>query len=113
VVNGHDSTTYDLAHPGGPQGSPLSPILFLSFNADLVQNVINAHKGAMAVVNGYWAWVTGSTADGRRQTADGNTRKIQGRVVPRAKAWEVSSGATFEPIKTAFEHCSPKRLGSY
>jgi ribonuclease HI len=105
VVNGHESATYDLAHPGLPQGSPLSPILFLFFNADLVQNVINKHQGAMAFVDDYSAWVTG-------QTAEGNTQKIQGRTIPRAEAWEASSGATFESIKTTFIHFSrnPRHL---
>jgi ribonuclease HI len=99
VVNGHDSPTYDLTSPGLPQGSPLSPILFLFFNADLVQNVLNSHQGAMAFVDDYSAWVTG-------RTAQDNAQKIQERIVPRAETWEANSGATFEPDKTTFIHFS-------
>ena len=37
LVNGHTSNQQQLLQAGLPQGSPLSPILFLFFNADLVQ----------------------------------------------------------------------------
>lgn len=99
VANGYDSATYDLAIPGLPQGSPLSPILFLFFNADLVQNVINSHQGSMAFVDDYSGWVTGPNAED-------NTRKIQERIIPRAEAWEANSGATFEPHNTTLIHFS-------
>ena len=36
LVNGHTSNQQQLLQAGLPQGSPLSPILFLFFNADLV-----------------------------------------------------------------------------
>jgi len=97
MVNGRDSPIYDLAHPGLPQGSPLSPALFLFVNANLVQNVINAHQGSIAFVDDYSAWVTGASAEE-------NTRKIQERFVSKAVAWEASSGAAFEPRKTLFIH---------
>ena len=97
VINGHDSATTDLTHPGLPQGSPLSLILFLFFNANLVSNVLNKHQGAIAFVDDYSAWVTGpSTAN--------NTEKIQRYIIPKAESWELSSGATFEPTKTVFIH---------
>jgi hypothetical protein len=35
-VNGQASEARELEQAGLPQGSPLSPILFLFFNADLV-----------------------------------------------------------------------------
>ena len=38
VVNGQASDVRTLEQAGLPQGSPLSPILFLFFNADLVQH---------------------------------------------------------------------------
>jgi hypothetical protein len=35
-----------LAHTGLAQGSPLSPILFAFFNADLVDQPVDSHGGA-------------------------------------------------------------------
>ena len=99
TVNGHDSTIAELGPAGLPQGSPLSPILFLFFNANLVQNVINAHQGSIAFVDDYTAWVTGPSAEDNR-------RKIQERFIPKAEEWEESSGASFQPEKTAFIHFS-------
>ena len=97
ALNGHNSEVWELGAAGLPQGSPLSPILFLFFNANLVQNVINSHQGSIAFVDDYTAWVTG-------MTAEENVRKIQERVVTVAETWEESSGATFQPDKTAFIH---------
>ena len=53
-----------------PQGSPLSPILFLLFNATLIQQVINAKGGSLAFVDDYTAWVVGDSAEA-------NTRQLQ------------------------------------
>ena len=57
VVNGRTSKRRVLAQAGLPQGSSLSPVSFLFFNADLVQRKINANW-----LN-YTAWVTGPTAE--------------------------------------------------
>jgi hypothetical protein len=46
-----------------PQGSPLSPILFLFFNADLVQQRIDKNGGAIAFVDDYTARIVGKTAE--------------------------------------------------
>jgi hypothetical protein len=52
----------ELEQAGLPQGSPLSPILFLFFNADLVQQRIDQNGGAIAFVHDYTAWMVGKTA---------------------------------------------------
>jgi hypothetical protein len=44
------------------QGSPLSPILYLFFSADLVQRHIESNGGAIAFVDDFTAWVAGPTA---------------------------------------------------
>ena len=98
TVNGHNSATMDLLHPGLPQGSPLSPILFLFFNADLVTNVINKHQGAMAFVDEPSAWVTGPSAAA-------NTEKIQQRIIPRAEQWE------WRDLRTGQNHLRPFQPG--
>ncbi|SPJ70278.1 related to reverse transcriptase [Fusarium torulosum] len=96
VINGQSSESRPLPQAGLPQGSPLSPILFLFFNADLVQTQIDRNGGAIAFVDDYTAWVSGPTAQSNR-------RGIQA-VIDKALDWERRSGATFEAEKTAIIH---------
>lgn len=96
VVNGHTSERRELLQAGLPQGSPLSPILFLFFNADLVQRKINANGGSIAFVDDYTAWVTGPTAE--------DNRAVIQSIIDDALKWEARSGATFEADKTAVIH---------
>ncbi|KAF3392112.1 hypothetical protein DPV78_010808 [Talaromyces pinophilus] len=96
LVNGSTSEQRELPQAGLPQGSPLSPILFLFFNADLVQHKISAAGGSIAFVDDYTAWVIGPTAESNRPG-------IQA-IIDRALDWERQSGATFESEKTAIIH---------
>jgi len=64
---------------GLPQGSPLSPILFLFFNADLVQSAINDRGGAIAFMDDYPAWY--------RPSPEANYAGIQ-QTVDRVIQWE-------------------------
>uniref|UniRef100_A0A093ULR6 Retrovirus-related Pol polyprotein from type-1 retrotransposable element R1 n=1 Tax=Talaromyces marneffei PM1 TaxID=1077442 RepID=A0A093ULR6_TALMA len=96
IVNRLPSEQQDLLQAGLPQGSPLSPILFLFFNADLVQQRISAAGGSIAFVDDYTAWVTGASAEV-------NHSNIQA-TIDRALDWERRSGATFEHDKTAIIH---------
>jgi ribonuclease HI len=96
LVNGHTSGQRPLPQAGLPQGSPLSPILFLFFNADLVQHGLNTNGGSMAFVDDYSAWVTGPSADANREGVQ--------TIINRAMDWEKRSGATFEGEKTILIH---------
>lgn len=95
-VNGDISEKQELVQAGLPQGSPLSPMLFLFFNADLVQHRLDSQGGSIAFVDDYTAWVTG-------HSAETNQEGLQA-IVDRALDWERRSGATFEGEKTTLIH---------
>ncbi|CEJ62807.1 Putative Remark: Mars [Penicillium brasilianum] len=99
-INGQLSEVQSLPQAGLPQGSPLSPILFLFFNADLVQRQIDSQGGAIAFVDDFTAWVTGPTAQSNREGIE--------TIINDALDWEKRSGATFEADKTAIIHFAPK-----
>ncbi len=97
IVNRKTSNQEALQDAGLPQGSPLSPILFLFFNANLVKNVINKNTGAVAFIDDHTAWVTGPEIHS-------NTEQLQKKVILRLKSWASSSGAIFNPEKTVLVH---------
>ena len=97
VVNRYQSEEMAIVHAGLPQGSPLSPILFLFLNANLVDVPITRRKGAIAFVDDYTRWTVGSSAEA-------NTTILQRKAIPRALEWAAQSGAAFEAEKTSFIH---------
>lgn len=96
-LNGEVTKEEDLPKSGLPQGSCVSSILYVFFNADLVTSKLNKNEGAMAFIDDYTAWVVGDTAEQNRV-------KLQTTTVPRACRWAKASGATFQPKKTAIIH---------
>ncbi|PWI65215.1 hypothetical protein PCL_07265 [Purpureocillium lilacinum] len=100
LINGQVSEERNLPQAGLPQGSPLSPVLFLFFNADLVQRRIDCHGGAMAFVDDFSAWVAGPTAQGNRSGIEA--------IIEEALHSERRSGATFEAHKTCIIHFTSK-----
>ncbi|GCB25873.1 RNA-directed DNA polymerase from mobile element jockey [Aspergillus awamori] len=103
-INGQLSEIHSLPQAGLPQGSPLSPILFLFFNADLVQRQIDSQGGAIAFVDDFTGWVTGPSAQSNREGTEA--------IINEALDWEKRSGATFEADKTAIIHFTPKAYKS-
>lgn len=96
-VNGESTNLTALEHAGLSQGSPLSPILFLFFNADLVQEPINKNKGSIAFIDNYTAWVTGDSIVS-------NMNALQAKIIPHLEGWAYDSGAIFNPEKTILIH---------
>ncbi len=96
LVNGYMSEPQSLTQAGLPQGSPLSPVLFLFFNADLVQCPINRNRGSIAFMDDYTVWVVGPTAKA-------NLEGIQ-TIVDHALEWERRSGTMFESEKMTLIH---------
>jgi hypothetical protein len=58
-LGNYESEPTDIKYPGIPQGSPLSPLLYIFYNADLVERKINGKGGAMGFVDDFSAWVVG------------------------------------------------------
>lgn len=96
MVNGQCSDTRELQQAGLPQRSPLSPVAYLFFNADLVQRQIDAKGGATAFIDDFAACVTGPRAHSNRTGI--------ASVIESALTWEKRSGATFEADKTPIIH---------
>lgn len=73
------------------------PILFLFFNANLVQGPINKNKGSIAFIDGYTAWVTGDLIVH-------NVNTLQAQIIPHLERWAYKSGAIFNSDKTGLTH---------
>lgn len=97
IVDNMESSRFSLPQLGLPQGSPLSPILYLFFNANLVTCPITDAKGAMGFVDDYTRWVVG-------QSAEENHARLQEKIIPRTLQWATNSGVRFETDKTSFIH---------
>lgn len=94
-----------LPQAGLSQGSLLSPILYLFFNSDLVQEVINKNKGSMGFIDDYTAWLVSPTM------AE-NLKKIRATIIPRFENWAQLSAAIFNAQKTVFTHFTRMLLKS-
>jgi ribonuclease HI len=103
TVGSFESAVSPIKYAGIPQGSPLSPLLYVFYNADLVERKIDANGGALGFVDDFNAWVVGDDA---KQ----NTKAIQDTIIPHAEQWASRSGATFEARKTSFIHFTRKAV---
>ena len=104
TVGRYESEVAEIEYAGIPQGSPLSPLLYVFYNADLVERSIDGQGGSIGFVDDFNAWVVG--ADEEETTA-----AIETTILPHTKRWARQSGATFEADKTSLIHFT-KRAGA-
>jgi hypothetical protein len=88
VVNGHPSALWPLEQAGLPQRTAIAPVLFLFFNADLVEQTINRNGRSMAFLDDYMAWIVG-------ECPEANKSVIQNVRVCQALKWSQAHGAAF------------------
>ena len=103
TVGEFESDISRIDYAGIPQGSPLSPLLYVFYNANLVEKKIDGKGGAIGFVDDFNAWAVG--ADERETTA-----AIQREIIPHAEQWAKQSGATFEADKTSFIHFTKRTI---
>ncbi|KAL2696035.1 hypothetical protein AAEP93_003335 [Penicillium crustosum] len=94
--------TAPLMNAGQAQGSPLSPILFAFFNADLVDQPVDSHGGASAFIDDYFRWRVG-------HSTEENLAKIQAEDVPRIEERARRTGFSFAAEKTELIHLTRKK----
>jgi ribonuclease HI len=101
AIDGFRSTAYQI-NTGIPQGSPLSPILYLFYNADLVDEC-NQTPDAMSTGYiddvGILAW--GKTTE---QTCD-----TLGKILEKAQRWASTHASVFAPNKFQLTHFTRSR----
>jgi ribonuclease HI len=102
ALGNYESEPKEIEYPGIPQGSPLSPLLYIFYNADLVEKEIDKTGGAIGFVDDFNAWVVG---DNEEQT----TSLIQATIIPHAEQWAKQSGAIFEADKTSLIHFTRRK----
>ncbi|GMG17056.1 unnamed protein product [Aspergillus oryzae] len=91
-----------LENAGLAQGSPLSPILFIFFNSNLVNQRVDYHGGASAFIDDYFRWRAG-------KSAEENIRKLQEEDIPRIEQWAKLTGSCFAAEKTELIHFTRKK----
>jgi hypothetical protein len=97
TVSEYESEVSEIEYAGIPQGSLLSLLLYVFYNANLIEKKIDRRGGAIGFVDDFNAWVVGADESETMAT-------IQREIIPYAERWARQSGATFEADKTSFIH---------
>ncbi len=80
VVGNYTSASVPIVHAGVSQGSPLSPILYFFYNANLVESRIGGDGGSIGFSDDFTAWRTGSNFIE-------TTERLQAELVRPAARW--------------------------
>ena len=92
--NGATSSDINI-EAGIPQGSPLSPILFMLYNAELLE-IPKAPDLALGFIDDIAYGISG-------QTAQSNIERLQA-ILSKSEEWKEKHGAQFEPSKYMLVH---------
>ncbi len=99
LFNGAKS--HDISTPAGvPQGSPLSPLLYMYYNADLLD--IPKQKGTSL------GYIDDTTFGVQGPSDTHNIRKLK-PILKEAEEWRVKHGVQFEPTKYILVHFTRNR----
>ena len=83
---------------GIPQGSPLSPILYLFFNADLIEDCCSREHKTAAV-----GWIDDANIVAWGNSTEDNCRNLEA-IYLRCKDWETKHASRFNPAKYSLIH---------
>src|SRR5579859_7734998 len=98
--NGTESESFPTP-AGVPQGSPLSPILYIYYNADLVDIPPNPDHLALGFIDDIGYGVRGTTSEGNKVALEG--------LLGKAEEWRRKHGAQFEKTKYILIHFTRNR----
>ena len=102
----NNATTDSLPTPAGiPQGSPLSPLLYMYYNADLLNIPKETSTTTMAL-----GFIDDIIYGASGPSDTGNTRKLK-RLLRHSEEWRIRHGVQFETSKYTLIHFTkhPKR----
>ncbi len=91
------SEIISLVKAGLPQGSHLSPLSYIFYNADLIEIPIPKTEGGLGFIDDFSALVVG-------KSVSENLERIENEVITRVVQWAQASGATFKKTKTELIH---------
>ena len=87
---------------GIPQGSPLSPILYLFFNADLIEACHSEEHSTAAA-----GWIDDANIITWGSSTEDNCRNLES-IYTKCKDWEVTHASKFNPDKYSLIHLPSK-----